>query len=152
MGDGKESAVPLRAGVAGGHPTTATRDGRFLASVSRNAPAALTGLAVVLVGADAFAAGGNAIAQMLNSVVDNATMCGGAIAALAACGAGGGMATGNHGIVGPCLKGAGGGTLIASSAQLVGLVLPGGGAGGSLGVPAAISAMDWLHILAGIVS
>ena len=89
---------------------------------------------------------------MLNSVVDNATMCGGAIATLAACGAGGGMATGNHGIVGPCLKGAGGGTLIASSAQLVGLVLPGGGAGGSLGVPAAISAMDWLHILAGIVS
>lgn len=86
-GNGENSAVSVRTSVARHHPATAARDGRFLPSVSRHVPAILTGLAVVLVGADAFAAGGNAIAQMLNSVVDNATMCGGAIATLAACGA-----------------------------------------------------------------
>ena len=151
MGDGKESAGSLRSGDAGDGESAIAGRRRFF-SLLGAAAAASAGLTLGLVSVEAFAAGGNSIATMLSAAVDNVTMCGGGIAILGACGAMGATATGNHGIIGPSLKAAGGGTGIATSAQLVGLVLPGGAAGAALSAPAALSAMDWLHILAAIVS
>lgn len=86
---------------------------------------------------------------MLNNAVNQATLAGGGIAGISGIGAFAGAATGNHGVVGPCLKGTGCGVGISSVAQLIGLVAPGTAVGGGLAAPAA---MGWLHFLVSVVS
>jgi len=113
---------------------------------------AAAGIGLVLSPDVAFAAGGNPVINFLNTCVTQATLAGFGIAALGVMGVGGGMATGNHQFVGPGLKAGGGGATIAGSSQLVGLFIPNAGGASIDPTSAAMTAADWLHLIAAAVS
>lgn len=146
LGDGSAPSTAMRIGVAdvgvGTLPESAQRNTWRTGAVAAGVAVLATAIADV-----AFAGGGNAIVQSLNNVLNNVTLAGGVIAGLSLCGAWAGSATGNHGVVGPSLKGAGAGAGIAAAPQLVGLAIPGGGAGASLTAP-SMSVVDMVQIAA----